>query len=170
MMACWIASRDSPVSWSGPLGPGRPSGFAIRPGLAVLAGPAGRGPGRVLRRLAVGAVPGQLQAQRHQVIQHAEVQVAGDDRGDRRIAGDAAGGVAVQPGPAVPAGAAGYRGTAGGPPDPRLGDPLGFQHRPGIHRAQLGQRDMRPDFTGCPARSGSSPEATRRRIASWRPS
>ena len=60
----------------------------------------------------MGAVAAQLQAQRDQVVQGAGVDVAGDDRGDRRVAGDGAGGVAVQLGAAVAAAAPGFPGAA----------------------------------------------------------
>jgi hypothetical protein len=95
-----------------------------------------------------------LQAQCDQVIQDGGVDVAGDDRGDRGVAGQGAGGVAVQPGTAVATDAVGGLGAAGGPADPHLGDPLGCQHRPVVQGAQLGQRDVRPHLDRLPGPLG----------------
>jgi hypothetical protein len=65
----------------------------------------------------------ELDAQLDQVIQGGRVDLAGDHWRDRRVAGERAGGVAVQPGAAVAA--AHRRGRAArGPGRPRRGDPL----------------------------------------------
>src|SRR5579859_2017574 len=85
--------------------PDRLPRHARQRGQAGRAGAAGGG--RVGVGVAAGAVAGQLQAQSDQVIEDGGVDVAGDDRGDRGVAGDRAGGVAVQPRAAVAAGAAG---------------------------------------------------------------
>ena len=100
--------------------------------------------------------PGQFDAQPDQVIEHAGVDVAGDDRGDDRVARHGPGGRAVQPGAAVPA-ALGGSGPAGGPPGGHLPDPLPGQHRPVIHRPQLGQRHVGPDLDRLPGPLGQQP-------------
>ena len=157
-------------------GPARTAAHRNRPGRGSLAGPGAAGSGRGWRRggvagrvgglagpggrgrvrlgVTAGAVACQLQAERDEVVQDAGVDVAGDDRGDRGVAGQGAGGVAVQPGAAVAAGPVGGFGAAGRPADPHLGDPLGLQHRPVIQSAQLGQRDVRPHLDRLPGAFG----------------
>ena len=87
----------------------------------------------------VVAVPGELEAQGYQVVEDGGGSLAGDERGDGRIAGHGAGAVAVQPGAAGPA-ALGRAGAGGGPlaPDP-LG-PLVLEPGIGVHKPQVGQR------------------------------
>ena len=92
---------------------------------------------------------GELQAQVHQVVEGGGVDLAGDDRDDRGVAGHRPGGPAVQPGGAVAAGLRGG-GAAGGPPDGHLADPLLLQHRPVIQGPQLGQGDVRPHLHRLP--------------------
>ena len=48
-----------------------------------------------------GEAAGRESARPHQVIQHAWIHLAGDDRGDDRVAGHGSGGFAVQPRPAI---------------------------------------------------------------------
>ena len=74
----------------------------------------------------LGAELVKLDAQRDQVLDRGGVDVAGDHRDDHRVAGHLPGGVAVQPGAAVP-GADRVGGAVGGPPGPVLGDPLVLQ-------------------------------------------
>jgi hypothetical protein len=140
MMACWIASWDMSLSC-----------FRLaRSGSSWVSGSAPVWTGSC-RDWQQAPCPGQLEAEPDQVIQRAQVHLAGDDGGDGRVAGGGPGGVAVQPGTAVAAGAVGGCGAAGSPPDPQFGDPLDLQPRPLLGRPQLGQRDVHPHLHRLPS-------------------
>jgi len=116
--------------------------------------------GHIRAAVAVAAVDGaavavavQFHAQPDQVIQDARVQVAGHDRGDRRVAGDPLGGLPVQPRALQPGPLAGG-GAVRGPPGPQFGGPLLLQGRAAVEAEQVGQGDVRPYFDRLPAALG----------------
>ena len=109
------------------------------------------GPGRG------GAGPGltalaelvELDAEPDQILQRVHVDVAGDDRGHRRVAGDRRGGVPVQPRAVGRAGLGGVR-AARGPPRPDLPGPLVLQGGVAVEQHQVGQGDVRPGLDRLP--------------------
>ena len=114
----------------------------------------------------VPALRVQFDAEPDQVLQGVDVDVAGDDGGHRGVAGDGRGGVAVQPGAVVAAGL-GRRAPGGRPTGPgpaRSTAPAGPSRRRSSSRSA--SEMCTQALTGCPARSGSSPAAVSRRIAS----
>ena len=153
MMACSRASRARAAS-----GVGR-----SRAGAAV-AGPSPPGRHRGLPPWRWRSLS-ELGAQPDQVIQGGGVDVAGDDGGEGRVAGERAGGVAVQPRPAV---AAAHRG--GGPARGPCARTRAVHSAISAELPSSLIRSARDTWTraltGCPARSGSSSAASRRRIAS----
>jgi hypothetical protein len=107
-----------------------------------------------------GRVPGtvtppriQFHAQPDQVFQRVHVDVAGHDGSHGRVAGDRLGGVAIQPGTAVPT-AFGRGGAVPGPPGTHMRRPLLLQRRAAVQPKQVGQRDMRPHFHRLPGPLG----------------
>src|ERR1019366_3626676 len=102
------------------------------------------------------AVAGELDAEPDEVVQDGGVDLAGDDRGPGRIAGERVRVLAVQPRGAV---AAGHRGGGAvrGPPGPGpLGPPL-LELGIGVQVDQVSQGDMRPDFRGLTGPLGQQP-------------
>ena len=114
-----------------------------------------RRPGRGgVRRRRAGAVaaaaePVQFHAQPDQVFQRVDVDIPGHDRGHRRVARDALGGVPVQPDAAVAAGLGRGRAVRG-PPCPDLRGPLLLQCRIAVEQHQVGQGDVRPHLHRLP--------------------
>jgi hypothetical protein len=84
-------------------------------------GRGGAGPGAVALAELV-----QFDAEPDQVLQGVHVDIAGDDRRHRGVAGDRLGGVAVQPRAVAGAGLGGVR-AARGPPGPNPLGPLVLQ-------------------------------------------
>ena len=120
--------------------------------------------GRVARRPAgrhgldcgARAVPVEFDAQPDQVVKDTRVQVAGDDRGHRGVAGDRLGRVAVQPGAGVPA-AFGRGRPVPGPPRPHLRRPFLLQRGAAVQPEQVRQGDVRPHLHRLPGPFGEQP-------------
>ena len=113
------------------------------------AGPAAVVSARVRAVAIAVAEPVQFHAQPHQVLQRVHVDVAGHDRGHRRVTRDRRGGVAVQPRPVGRAGLGRGR-AAGGPPRPDPLGPLLLQGGVGVEQEQVGQGDVRPGLDRLP--------------------